>query len=627
MTIKYFATLTSQGAAMLANAAALGTKLNLTQMAVGDANGILPVPDPSQTKLVNQKRIAPINNLSIDPNNSSQIIAEQIIPENEGGFWIREIGVFDDDGVLIAIANCPETYKPQLQEGSGRTQIIRMILIVSNAPAITLKIDPAVVLATRQFVDSKVIEVKAYADNLLSKHLANDDPHPVYMFKKDALDLFGATDSPYTPSSQALKIVAGGGTLYPGKMFVLSKGGGGNGVMFRLSNGNVTAPSFPANSENGSWALWRTGLVQAIEYAWVYKKPVSVAGEWAEVDVAYSAIDIFSDPQLGAYFPLRAQRSSAGGSGGYATFNVMVGHDGRVNIGFMGTVTGPLAQKIIVDGETVSTLNLRTDVPALLSVEIKVAPGKRVITIPHEEASTNLNIIGVNFLTLAQLQHWHTDVDSWACYNKSPAYVTNEGASDYAFRAKNGAGNWAGSYHGGEYERAAPEFSLDHRLISPADSFVGIGRRLSILQRTQLRWSSTGESVDIDSLTLCMDAEVFMQCAVSNADLIAHTAYLGMNTASPAFDSALGSRFHDNAVTDGVNYSFGPCQQVTQIERGTGRLVYTRFSRPPLLDNSFNGPTVSFAAGAYAKLYSGFVRNSSIRLPTEFSFAFCKAFM
>ncbi|HDS6530722.1 TPA: phage tail protein [Klebsiella aerogenes] len=185
MTAKYFAILTNQGAARLANAVALGTKLNLTQMAVGDANGTLPTPDPAQTKLINQKRIAPLNMLTIDPANTSQIIAEQIIPENEGGFWIREIGLYDDDGVLIAVANCPETYKPQLQEGSGRTQTIRMILIVSSTSAITLKIDPSVVLATRQYVDDKVIEVKAYADSLLAAHLAAPDPHQQYLKTAD----------------------------------------------------------------------------------------------------------------------------------------------------------------------------------------------------------------------------------------------------------------------------------------------------------------------------------------------------------------------------------------------------------------------------------------------------------
>ena len=183
MTVKYYAILTNQGAARLANATMLGSKLNLTQMAVGDANGVLPTPDPAQTKLINQKRTAPLNLLSVDPNNQSQIIAEQIIPENEGGFWIREIGLYDDEGVLIAVANCPETYKPQLQEGSGRTQTIRMILVVTNTEAITLKIDPSVVLATRKYVDDKVLELRLYVDDQMRNHIAAQDPHTQYAQK------------------------------------------------------------------------------------------------------------------------------------------------------------------------------------------------------------------------------------------------------------------------------------------------------------------------------------------------------------------------------------------------------------------------------------------------------------
>ncbi|KLU15526.1 phage tail protein, partial [Xenorhabdus griffiniae] len=156
MSTKFFALLTRLGADKLANAAALGTKLNITHMAVGDGGGKLPTPDTAQTKLVNERRRAAINVLSVDPKNTNQIMAEQVIPENEGGWWIREIGLFDKDGILIAVGNCAETYKPQLQEGSGRTQTIRMVLIVSHTDAVTLKIDPSVVLATREYADAVV---------------------------------------------------------------------------------------------------------------------------------------------------------------------------------------------------------------------------------------------------------------------------------------------------------------------------------------------------------------------------------------------------------------------------------------------------------------------------------------
>ncbi|EOI6866738.1 phage tail protein, partial [Yersinia enterocolitica] len=195
MTVKYFALLTNLGAAKLANAAALGTQLQITQMAVGDGGGALPTPSPAQTQLIGEKRRAALNSLSIDVDNSSQIIAEQVIPETDGGWWIREVGLFDKDGVLIAIANCPETYKPQLQEGSGRTQTVRMVLIVSSTDAVTLKIDPSVVLATRKFVDDKVIEVKQYADNLLTEHEKSLNHPDASKTEKGFVKLSSATTS------------------------------------------------------------------------------------------------------------------------------------------------------------------------------------------------------------------------------------------------------------------------------------------------------------------------------------------------------------------------------------------------------------------------------------------------
>ncbi|KGA76743.1 phage tail fiber repeat family protein [Yersinia enterocolitica] len=195
MTARFFALLTNIGAAKLANATALGTRLEITQMAVGDGGGTLPTPSPAQTQLVNEQRRAALNMLTIDPINTSQIIAEQVIPETEGGWWIREIGLLDKDGDLVAIANCAETYKPQLQEGSGRTQTIRMILIVSSTAAVTLKIDPSVVLATRKYADDKAIEVKQYADNQLTEHEKSRNHPDASKTEKGFVKLSSATTS------------------------------------------------------------------------------------------------------------------------------------------------------------------------------------------------------------------------------------------------------------------------------------------------------------------------------------------------------------------------------------------------------------------------------------------------
>lgn len=170
----YFAILTAVGEAKDANAKALGVPFNITEMAVGDGNGALPVPDRTRTTLVNQVRRAPLNLLKRDPVNTNQLIAEQVIPENIGGWWIREMGLYDADGDLIAIANCPPSYKPQLAEGSGRTQTVRMILIMASADAVTLKVDPSVVLATRKYADDAITASMA-------AHLAAADPHPQYL--------------------------------------------------------------------------------------------------------------------------------------------------------------------------------------------------------------------------------------------------------------------------------------------------------------------------------------------------------------------------------------------------------------------------------------------------------------
>lgn len=156
---QFFAILTAIGEAKLANATALGTSLTLSQMGVGDANGTDPIPSRTQTKLINERRRAPLNQVKVDPSNASVIIAEQIIPESVGGWWVRELALYDAEGDMVAVANCAPTYKSLLAQGSGRTQVIRINLVVSSTANVELKIDPSVVLATRSYVDDSIAAV------------------------------------------------------------------------------------------------------------------------------------------------------------------------------------------------------------------------------------------------------------------------------------------------------------------------------------------------------------------------------------------------------------------------------------------------------------------------------------
>ncbi|HDS0929575.1 TPA: phage tail protein [Pseudomonas putida] len=161
-TSQFYAILTNIGSAKQANADALGIPWTFTHMAVGDGNpaGVenppQPMPVATQTALLNEWRRAPLNQLKIDPANAAVIIAEQIIPADEGGKWIRELALFDADGDMVAVANCPPTFKPLLSQGSGRTQVVRLNLIVSSSSNVQLKIDPSVVLATREWVTEEL---------------------------------------------------------------------------------------------------------------------------------------------------------------------------------------------------------------------------------------------------------------------------------------------------------------------------------------------------------------------------------------------------------------------------------------------------------------------------------------
>ena len=159
MSTKFKTVITTAGAAKLAAATVPGgKKVTLSAMAVGDGNGKLPVPDAGQTKLVHEVWRHALNKVSVDNKNKNYIVAELVVPPEVGGFWMRELGLYDDAGTLIAVANMAESYKPELAEGSGRAQTCRMVIIVSNVASVELSIDAGTVMATQDYVDDKIAE-------------------------------------------------------------------------------------------------------------------------------------------------------------------------------------------------------------------------------------------------------------------------------------------------------------------------------------------------------------------------------------------------------------------------------------------------------------------------------------
>lgn len=170
----FFTILTTIGQAKIANAVALGQQIQVTEMALGDGNGNPTTPNQGQTSLVRQVYRAQLNQLSVDATNPNYVIAELVVPSDVGGWTVREVGLYDVDGNLIAVGNFPDTYKPQLSEGASRDLVVRIIIEVSNASVVQLKIDPSVVLASRAWVETNFLRRSKVSGGLAGQVLAKN---------------------------------------------------------------------------------------------------------------------------------------------------------------------------------------------------------------------------------------------------------------------------------------------------------------------------------------------------------------------------------------------------------------------------------------------------------------------
>ncbi|MCY9797075.1 phage tail protein [Citrobacter braakii] len=207
MSTKFKTIITTAGAAKLAAATMPGgKKVNLTAMAVGDGGGVLSEPNAGQVKLINEVWRHALNRISQDNKNKNYIVAELVIPPEVGGFWMRELGLYDDAGTLIAVANMAESYKPELAEGSGRAQTCRMVIIVSSIASVELSIDATTVMATQDYVDDK-----------LAEHERSRNHPDATLKEKGFVQLSSATDSTSESLAATPKAVKAAYDLASGK--------------------------------------------------------------------------------------------------------------------------------------------------------------------------------------------------------------------------------------------------------------------------------------------------------------------------------------------------------------------------------------------------------------------------
>ena len=248
MTAKYRTVVTTAGAAKFAAALTPGgKKVNITAMAVGDGGGKLPQPDAGQTKLINEVWRNKLNKISQDNKNKNYIVAELVIPPETGGFWLREMGLYDDTGTLVAVSNMAESYKPKLEEGSGRAQTLRMVIVLSDLASVELSIDATTVMASQDYIDSKLLEheqSRRHPDATLSA--------------KGFTQLSSATDSPSETLAATPKAVKAAYDLASAKYTAQDATTTQRGIV-QLSNAT--------DSESEAYAATSKALKAVVDYA------------------------------------------------------------------------------------------------------------------------------------------------------------------------------------------------------------------------------------------------------------------------------------------------------------------------------------------------------------------------
>ncbi|EMD6527933.1 phage tail protein [Citrobacter freundii] len=255
MTVKYKTVITKAGAIKLAAATVPnGKKLNFTAMAIGDGGGTLPVPDANQTKLVNEVWRYKLNKISQDNKHQNYVVAELLIPPETGGFWMREMGLYDDTGTLIAVGNMAESYKPKLDEGSGRAQTVRMVIMVSDIESVELTIDTSTVMATQDYVDDK-----------LAEHEQSRRHPDATLTAKGFTQLSSATDSASEMLAATPKAVKAAYDLADGKYTAQDATTAQKGIVQLSSATDSASESFAATSKAVKIAMDNAGARLAKE--------------------------------------------------------------------------------------------------------------------------------------------------------------------------------------------------------------------------------------------------------------------------------------------------------------------------------------------------------------------------
>ncbi|WP_197229878.1 phage tail protein [Lysinibacillus sphaericus] len=264
---EFYTILTNAGLAAIANATVNQKQVNFAKIAVGDGNGAYYTPTQEATALRKQVWIGNVSSVTTDPDNANWVVVETVIPGNVGGFEIRELGIFDENNVLLAIGKIPLTYKPKFEEGSSKDLYIKAIFEVTNASAVTLKVDPSVIYASKKYVDDKVATVvsglenvqqqlnqhAAAVDTKLDKHIKEDLGHVRYIGNTGAPNAWVCTSDEIMWENSLGTPIAKACSAY--RVTTTHNNTGNVTLALKNSDGSKVSNSFPVLNSDGSQIL------------------------------------------------------------------------------------------------------------------------------------------------------------------------------------------------------------------------------------------------------------------------------------------------------------------------------------------------------------------------------------
>lgn len=627
MSAKYYTILTETGKSKVANAAALGRQIKLTQIAVGDGGGSEYDPIESQVELKGENYRSPISNLGTDAQNPNWVIAEGMIPVDVGGWFVREVGLFDEDGDLFAIGKYPETYKPTLAEGTGRDLYIRFIMVVSNTDTIDMKIDPTVAIATRGWVETEFISAKGgnEGDVLIKKSVANND------VKWIRLSDYVMTNHPSVTLGEQ------------GQKLLLHQAGGVYQVITKKAR---NAPGYvmmtyqktsgiPDDSNEFGNSHHRPTTVYDVTHAIIGRlKPDDFVAERAALTEVFNA-GVLGLPNLQTVDYSKYTEEESTSFSGMNPWNVVRDGDyveyllnGDFNLLFARS-PGSTTQVIIEEQQPDGTYNQLDTFSLKYAHNSKGEDAAFVyngrtsknklsrIRVRNPEVNAHCYLYGANIYHLNEIKG-EAPINDTAAYIRVPDYfyIESAGANDFAFKRNDS--KWFGSYHGGHYLETVKRHISGGVFQQHQDGYFELTERLMFSSVSELH-SEGQKEYDVSVETQFFDGGYVNYVSINVAEgrqgVECTDVYTSMTCTDTVFTQVEFPRLVDVPSHPSSKVILGNNNMVTQVDPIKDYRLTSQMTLFVTSNNQYGGLRIDKAAQYYKVYYGPILSNKSEDYP------------